>query len=90
MAEIVNAWQCIGCGKVEAPQTCIGICQDRKVQFVYAYDYEQALAEADRLRAEGAALGSLARQLASITPRDGQWEASYRALQDRARRLLGL
>jgi uracil-DNA glycosylase len=27
----VKAWQCVGCGKIEAPQTCIGICQDRKV-----------------------------------------------------------
>ena len=21
----VAAWQCIGCGKIEAPQTCIGV-----------------------------------------------------------------
>jgi len=29
-------WQCIGCGKIEGPQACIGVCQDRKVEMVYA------------------------------------------------------
>jgi len=24
----LNAWQCIGCGKIEAPQNCIGVCRD--------------------------------------------------------------
>ncbi|MCC6535698.1 MAG: hypothetical protein IT531_24365 [Burkholderiales bacterium] len=42
MSDYVDAWQCIGCGRIEAPQNCIGVCQDRKVQFVYAGDYEQA------------------------------------------------
>jgi len=34
----VKAWQCIGCGKIDAPQTCIGICQDCRVEFVYAFE----------------------------------------------------
>lgn len=88
MAEFVDAWQCIGCGKVEAPQTCIGICRDRKVQFVYASEYEQALAEARLYRAEATTFASLIRQLASTTPRNGQWQRSYLALQNRARNLL--
>ena len=45
MTEYVKAWQCIGCGKIEAPQTCIGVCQDRKVSFVYAFEHEKALAQ---------------------------------------------
>lgn len=39
MNETVKAWQCIGCGEIEAPQTCIGVCQDRKVDFVYASEH---------------------------------------------------
>jgi hypothetical protein len=39
--DYVKAWQCIGGGRIEAPQTCIGICQDRKVQFVYASEHEE-------------------------------------------------
>ncbi len=81
MIDYVKAWQCIGCGKIEAPQTCVGICQDRKVEFVYASDYEDAL-----LRA--ATLEVVVRQLATIVPRDGEWERSYRALQARAQRAL--
>ena len=46
MPDIVDAWQCIGCGKIEAPKPCIGICQDRKVQFVYVDDYAAAVQQA--------------------------------------------
>ena len=34
MIEYMKAWQCIGCGKLDGPQDCIGICQDRKVELV--------------------------------------------------------
>ena len=34
MIDTIDAWQCIGCGKIEAPQTCIGVCRDRKVYFI--------------------------------------------------------
>jgi hypothetical protein len=74
MAERMKAWQCIGCGRLEAESTCIGICQDRPVDLVYASDYAE--------------LEALVRQLALISPREGQWEQSYRALQKRARELL--
>ena len=74
MPERLNAWQCIGCGRIAGPQTCIGICQDRKVEVVYAAEYEE--------------LAALVTQLARATPREGEWERSYRALQARARALL--
>ncbi len=70
----MKAWQCIGCGRLEAQQTCIGICEDRPVELVYGSDYEE--------------LETLVRQLAVTSPRDGQWERTYRVLQQRARELL--
>lgn len=70
----MKAWQCMGCGRIESSETCIGICQDRPVEFVYAFEHEQALA--------------LLRQIAWSTPRAGDWERSYRELQARARKLL--
>jgi hypothetical protein len=73
-AERIKAWQCIGCGRIEGHQPCIGICEDRPQHFVYADDYDR--------------LESLVRQLATVTPRDGDWERTYRALQQRARELL--
>src|SRR6202162_3573940 len=88
MSNRVKAWQCIGCGRIEAPQNCIGICQDRKVEFVYAFDYEDALAQLELSRGQVSALSALVRRLASTKPREHEWEHSYRALQEQARALL--
>ena len=80
--ERVEVWQCIGCGKIEAPQPCIGVCRDRRTRLVYAEDYDAVLAEADALRA-------VVRYIGAITPRAGECERSWRALQARARDALG-
>lgn len=85
MIETVKAWQCIGCGKIEAPQTCVGVCRDRKVEFVYAAEHEQVVGQlTDRL----AALRAFARQFAGTKPHKGEWEKSFNAMQQRARRAL--
>ena len=76
MTEYVKAWQCIGCGRIESQETCLGICQDKPQTFVYASDYEVLL--------------TLVRQLALASPRDGEWERSYRSLQAQARKALGM
>jgi hypothetical protein len=88
MSERMTAWQCIGCGRIEAPQPCIGVCQDRKVEFVYAGEYDDAMAHLARVGAEAEALAVFVRQIAHTTPRAGECEHTYRALQERARRLL--
>jgi len=80
--ERFEVWQCIGCGKIEGPQPCIGVCRDRRAQMIDAADYDALAAEAEALRA-------VVRQIATITPRAGECERSYAALQARARELLG-
>lgn len=75
MATPMKAWQCIGCGRLEGQQPCIGICEDRPVDLVYAADH--------------APFEALVRRLASTTPLSGEWERTYRALQEEARALLG-
>jgi hypothetical protein len=88
MSEPITAWQCIGCGRIEAPQTCLGICQDRRVEFVYAFEHretERELASAER---ERDALSALVRRLAWSRPHGDEWERSYRVLQAQARELL--
>jgi len=35
-----NAWQCIGCGRIDGPQACVGICQDRNTELVDARDFD--------------------------------------------------
>ena len=81
LPETVTVWECIGCGKIEGSGSCVGICSDRRVDMVYAVDHADALARIE-------ALEELVGKIAHITPREGQWEAGYRALQAEARRLL--
>jgi hypothetical protein len=83
--ERISAWQCIGCGRVEGPQPCIGVCQDKKVTFVSAEAYDAVAARLRQAEARLAALESLANRMALAKPRDGEWEKSYRALQNEAR-----
>ena len=91
MAGYIKAWQCIGCRKVDVPQPpCIGFCQDRKVEFAYASEYEEALAQTALARQHVKALEALVRRLAWTTPHDGEWERSYRILQEQARRSLAV
>ena len=88
MTERVTAWQCIGCGRIEGAQPCVGICQDRRTDFVYATDYDEVLLQLMHARRRTETLAALARQLAHTTPRKGGWERTYRALQARAQKAL--
>jgi len=88
MTERVTAWQCIGCGRIEGAQPCVGICEDRRTDFVYASDHDEVLAQLTLMRERKETLVALLRQLAHTTPREGEWERTYRALQARAQRAL--
>lgn len=85
MDNYIQAWQCIGCGKLEAPQTCIGVCRDRKVFLIGKDEHESALAEIARLRAQLDHAAELLLRFERATPHAGQWERSYRALQTQVR-----
>lgn len=87
--EVLTAWQCIGCGKLEAPQPCIGVCRDRKVRLVAAEDHERALAALAASTERVDALRGVVARFAHATPRDGHWEESYRALLAATRVALG-
>ena len=66
-AEFV-AWQGIGCGRIEGPQPCIGVCQDRKVSFVFASDYATVLSRLLEAEERIAALEGLGRKLINSIP----------------------
>ncbi len=83
--DYIQAWQCIGCGKIEAPQPCIGVCRDRKILMVGKDEHEQVLAELASAKQGMKGLQAVLLQLAWSEPRDGQWERCWRALQLRAR-----
>ena len=88
MVEIIQALECIGCGRLEGPRPCIGVCQDQIVDLVYASDYKDALAQAELARKRAELMESVIRQLAWTRPSSGEWERSFRTLQDRARTAL--
>ncbi len=84
----VEVWQCIGCGRIEAPQPCIGVCQDRKVVLVGKAEHDQALEDIVQLQARIDALRSLLTRFTRATPREGGWQASWEQLQARAQQAL--
>lgn len=86
--DTIKGWQCIGCGRVEAPANCVGICQDRKVELVGAWDYAEVVVALEEANKRIAALESALGRLAHVTPREGTWKESYLALQRHARKLL--
>ena len=86
--ETIKAWRCIGCGRVDAPANCVGVCQDRKVELVSAGDYAEVAVALEEARERVAALEAALVRLAHVTPREGTWKESYIALQMHARKLL--
>ena len=88
MTDPLVGWCCIGCGKVEVPRPCIGVCEDRKCELVRSADYDEALGQVAAVHRQVEALSGLARRLAWATPRDGEWERSHRTLQAQARSIM--
>ncbi len=62
-------------------RTAANVCHDRPVVVVSGADYDEARRQVEELRL-------FIRQLALIAPRGDTWESSYKALEQRARRVL--
>jgi hypothetical protein len=77
----IKVWRCAGCGRIDHPQPCVGICRDAKAELVDAADYDAA-------EARIAALEALLRRIAFTTPRSGESEGAWRVFQRDARALL--
>ncbi|PIQ38511.1 MAG: hypothetical protein COW59_01450 [Lysobacterales bacterium CG17_big_fil_post_rev_8_21_14_2_50_64_11] len=88
MLEPIIAWQCLGCGKLDAPQPCIGVCEDRKVELLPAQQYRDAIAQCDQARHALAQWHNLAHRLLQTTPHDDAWQESYRVFQAQMAALL--
>ncbi|HET6553581.1 MAG TPA: hypothetical protein VFG49_08595 [Dyella sp.] len=88
MIEYIQAWQCIGCGKIEAPQPCIGVCRDRKVLMVGKDDHDKALSDLGALQARLTRVHDMLQRFALANPHEGQWERSWQALQVQVRDVL--
>ena len=82
MMETIKAWQCIGCGRLEASAPCVGVCRDQPVELVDASAYEAVLARAE-------ALERVVRRLTITFPREQHYREAWLALQADARKSLG-
>jgi hypothetical protein len=86
--EPIVAWWCATCGRIEAPQPCIGVCIRQPERLVGAALYDDAFAQASGLRRAEQPLGRLARLVASLHPASGEWRRTWHALRPRARTAL--
>jgi hypothetical protein len=81
----VTVWRCQDCGGVDAPQPCIDVCIWGPADWVDAASYESERSRAAVDREVERSLAGLLRRFAFTTPRNGQWERSWRAFQSQAR-----
>jgi hypothetical protein len=73
-----KVWECVGCGRIDDPQPCVGVCRDQKVEYVLAVDHDRQVA----------ALAGVLRTIALTTPREGEALHHWQALQVQAKRAL--
>jgi hypothetical protein len=85
---IVEAWGCLECGRVDAPQPCLGLCTRTPQAMVQADGHRLVLADVETANAEAEALEPVVRQVAWATARPGREPATERALRDAAARAL--
>lgn len=86
--EIIEAWRCIGCGRVEASSPCIGVCQDRRARLVDLDDLVAAVERAQTAAARASDLERFVRLIAATRAKPGGAEATLAALQAQAQTLL--
>jgi hypothetical protein len=70
-----RVWECVGCGRIDDPRPCVGICRDQKVEYVLAADHDRQVE----------ALARVLRTIALTTPREGEALRHWKALQAEAR-----
>lgn len=80
----ITGWWCAGCGNVDMPQPCIGVCVWRPAQWVSLALYERQLRVADPSLCAARSLRRFLARAATVTPHAGQWQRNWEALQAQA------
>lgn len=84
----VTGWWCERCGNVDLPQPCLGVCIWRPADWVNVALYERELALAATALRAAPSLRRFVARAAAVTPREGQWQRNWTALQAQARAAL--
>jgi hypothetical protein len=85
---VIEAWGCPRCGRVDAPQQCLGICVRRPGTVADAVEYREYAARATKAAAADRALSELVHVVVGVRPRLGREELTVQALRARALELL--
>jgi hypothetical protein len=85
---VIEAWGCPRCGRIDAPQPCLGVCVRRPGAVADASEYRRFAERSEQLAPDDGALTGLARLLATVTPRPGHEESTVMTVRARARDLL--
>ena len=80
--EIVEAWGCPDCGRVDAHRPCLGVCERRPLLMADAGEYRRLAAIADDLAADERRLARAARMIATVRPRPGREAETESALRE--------
>jgi hypothetical protein len=83
-AEGLRVWLCHACGQIEAPETCLGVCIRPVEEYVRAKHYNELMEQMTVTAGQVQKLCALARRLAWVSPRPGQWQLASRAFQHEA------
>jgi hypothetical protein len=81
----IETWRCLTCGRIEAPQPCLGVCIKHPADMIAADVHAPVRTQAEAAFAELARLTELVRRIAHTTPRAGQAARTLGALRDETR-----
>jgi hypothetical protein len=93
MSERLSALFCIGCGRVDVPEPCVGACDERMIDLVLAKEYESARVQAEDITRAVATLQDFISRLVSElpepdAPQAADWDDKLRGLRGQARSVL--
>jgi len=84
---VIQAWGCPRCGRIDAPQPCLGICVRRPGLVADVAEYREFAAVAARSATQERPLSTLAHLVAGVRARPGHEEQTVETLRSRARAL---
>jgi hypothetical protein len=68
MSDRLSALFCVGCGRVDVPEPCVGACDERMLDLVLAKEYDAARTQTDEAPRKAANLRKLVSRLVSELP----------------------
>ncbi|HEX5813027.1 MAG TPA: hypothetical protein VFY38_13030 [Pseudonocardia sp.] len=86
--DVIEGWGCPRCGRVDAPQPCLGICVRRPGLVADVAEYRDYAGHAQRMAETDRALMAFAHVVGGVHPRPGREQQTVASLRSRARELL--